>query len=707
MEEHFSSLGLTTGATTTTTNLPVLTIPVRQDASNTFAFLKNFFSPGITLAVLSTLLVLTLIASNHINQNTAIQSEVVSQVSMQHVRIAKAAQQAATGQTSVFSELQEHHNQLSHLIMLITQGGLYHDETVSPVSADLPALEDYLDDWKLADKTAQSFFTEKDSLVRFGSSMKAVSRHYNQFGRRIDELAARMTEVGHLSAEIKTLESIRVHVRDAVKNIQLMLSGEWTATEISAQLAQDRAQISIILQTLSQGRNGLAAASDKDDKIQDLLSHSYSLLQKLADNLNVIGKEITHAITIQSTSMDIANTHESMLNLTEQLQHELREQTAWITSTLNILFYGLIAGLAITLPFFIRSQRQKSLKQEILNHKQDLLSHNEIIQTQKAMQTLLLDMKKIADGDLTVRTDITHHMTGSVADAINCTIEELHTLVEQVNQASTLVVQASQQAQQVAVELLSAEQLQSEKIEESTIAVLGMSDSITEVSDMATESARVAKQSLAAAEKGASAVRETITGMNDIRTHIQDTSKRIKRLGESSQEIGEIVTLMTDITEQTNVLALNAALQATAAGEAGRGFTVIAQEVQRLAERSTEASKQISELILTIQHDTQDAIAAMERSTMGVTQGTQRSDSAGRALEEIEQVSKQLATLVTSIFEATSTQTSSANKVVANMEEILHITRQHTVGTRLATTSVKQITGFATELKASVANFKV
>ena len=257
----------------------------------------------------------------------------------------KAAQQAATGQTSIFSELQEHHNQLSHLIMLISQGGVYHDETVSPVSADLPALEDYLDDWQLADKTAQSFFTEKDSLIRFGSNMKAVSRHYSQFGRRIDELVARMAEVGHLSAEIKTLESIRVHVRDAVKNIQIMLTGEWTATEISAQLAQDRAQISIILQTLSQGRNGLAAASDKDDKIQDLLSHSYSLLQKLADNLNVIGKEITHAIAIQSTSLDIANTHESMLSLTEQLQHELREQTAWMASTLNILFYGLIAGL--------------------------------------------------------------------------------------------------------------------------------------------------------------------------------------------------------------------------------------------------------------------------------------------------------------------------------------------------------------------------
>jgi twitching motility protein PilJ len=316
-------------------------------------------------------------------------------------------------------------------------------------------------------------------------------------------------------------------------------------------------------------------------------------------------------------------------------------------------------------------------------------------------------MKKIADGDLTIRTDINDPMTGAIADAINYTIEELHTLVEQVNQASVMVVQASHQAQHVSSDLLTAAQYQSEKIEETTLAVVGMTESITEVSDMAMESARVAKQSLATAEKGTLAVRESIAGMNEIRTHIQDTSKRIKRLGESSQEIGEIVALITDITDQTNVLALNAALQATAAGEAGRGFTVIAQEVQRLAERSAEASQQISELIIAIQGDTQDAITAMERSTLGVTKGAQRSDAAGRALEEIEKVSKHLAQLVSNIFDVTNTQTQAANKVVSNMEEILYITRQNTEGTRKTTTSIKQITGFASELKASVSNFQV
>ena len=195
--------------------------------------------------------------------------------------------------------------------------------------------------------------------------------------------------------------------------------------------------------------------------------------------------------------------------------------------------------------------------------------------------------------------------------------------------------------------------------------------------------------------------------MNEIRTYIQETSKRIKRLGESSQEIGEITALISDITEQTNVLALNAAIQATAAGESGRGFTVIAQEVQRLAERSAEATRQISVLVKNIQGDTKDTIAAMEKSTAGVAEGAKRSDTAGQALEEIEKVSKHLAQLVTGIYENTHEQAQAADKVVQNMEEILSITRQTTDGTKQTVTSVKKINGFATELKASVSTFKV
>jgi len=234
-----------------------------------------------------------------------------------------------------------------------------------------------------------------------------------------------------------------------------------------------------------------------------------------------------------------------------------------------------------------------------------------------------------------------------------------------------------------------------------------MANSIQEVDSSANKATEVGRRTLAATEQGGQAVRNTITGMDGIREQIQDTSKRIKRLGESSQEIGEIVDLISDITEQTNVLALNAAIQAASAGEAGRGFSVVAEEVQRLAERSAEATKQIGALVRTIQSDTHDAVAAMERSTLGVVEGAKLSDMAGQSLREIEQVSNELATLINSISVSTQVQTDMAGEVAKTMKNILQIAQQTSDGTRLTANSVAQLTNLANDLKGSVAGFKL
>ncbi len=702
MEDHFSKFRLTTGIAAIKTNLPVITLPLKRSVSKHTILLNNSWTLGATLMLSMLFMLITVIVSEQKIKHSTTQSALISQLQIHHLQLPKTAQQAFSGNSIAFTQLQDNQSQLNQYLSLLFQGGIYRNEKITPISdLSLPSnLETYHKNWQLETQKIDLILNHQESLIKLANSMRVISTTHNQMARRIEELINRMIEIGNLSHEIKTMDTIRVHVRNVAKNIKTILPNELLPAEITAQLAQDHTQISAIMQILSQGNNGLGAASDKDETIQDLLSHVYALMRKFDDHLNIIKKEIPPAITVQSAIHQIMDNNDTMLDMVKEFDHEIQVQATHTVSLLNSLIYALSAVLIIIALLFARSLRQNVRKQE-------LVSRNEIEKAHKAIQTLLNDMKKIADGDLTVRTDITNHMTGAIADAINCTIEELHTLVEQVNQASALVVQASNQAQYVSSGLLTAAQQQSAKIEETTIAVLGMTESITEVSDMATESAKVAKQSLATAEKGTLAVRESIAGMNEIRTFIQDTSKRIKRLGESSQEIGEIVALITDITEQTNVLALNAALQATAAGEAGRGFTTIAQEVQRLAERSAEASKEINELIITIQGDTQDAIAAMERSTLGVTQGAKRSDAAGRALEEIEEVSKQLAQLVTNIFDATNIQTRAAHQVVDNMEEILHITRQNTEGTRQTTTSVKQITGFASELKASVSNFKV
>ncbi len=366
----------------------------------------------------------------------------------------------------------------------------------------------------------------------------------------------------------------------------------------------------------------------------------------------------------------------------------------------KLLITSLLVLMVIAAVLFIRSF-SSNLRNKLLQGKQD------VEHTQQAILRLLNEMEKPTDGDLTARMSVTESITGTIADAINLTIEELQGLVKKVDYASTHVINTSVQAEKISSDLLAAAQTQSQKIEVTTITVLGIAESLETVSRSANACAEVSRQSLQAAESGALAVQDAINGMNEIRTYIQETAKRIKRLGESSQEIGEIVTLISDITEQTNVLALNAAIQAASAGEAGKGFSVIAQEIQRLAEHSAEATKQISTLIRNIRGDTQDTIIAMERSTAGVVEGTRRANATGDALEEIETVSKQLAQLVAEISTSTQKQTLITSEIAESMENILAITRQTTEGTTSNAESVKQIAEHAARLKTSIARFKV
>lgn len=326
---------------------------------------------------------------------------------------------------------------------------------------------------------------------------------------------------------------------------------------------------------------------------------------------------------------------------------------------------------------------------------------------QAAILRLLEEMGDLADGDLTVKAKVTEDITGAIADSVNYTVTELRTLVERVNHASAEVTAKSQGAEVLSGQLRDAAQRQADEIRQASAQVQSVAESVKNVSAKATDSATVAAQSLTAAEEGGAAVENSIRGMNEMRENIQETSKRIKRLGESSQEIGEIVELISDITDQTNVLALNAAIQAAAAGDAGRGFAVVAEEVQRLAERSGEATKQIGALVKTIQRDTQDAVLAMERSTVGVVEGAKLADVAGGSLRKIREVSSSLALIIDEIFGAAKQQAVVAEGVSLTMTSILGITDTNTEGTLKVSEAVAQLTGLATDLKQSVASFKV
>ncbi len=384
----------------------------------------------------------------------------------------------------------------------------------------------------------------------------------------------------------------------------------------------------------------------------------------------------------------------------EQENNALVEsQTLFIQAVLvGLLLLGLV--LLMLMYFYGKKQTAQSITLT------DRLA-KEGLDNQEAVLQLLDEMGDLADGDLTVKAEVRDNIAGAIADSINYTIDSLRDLVGEINRATEQVTSATSVAQGTSDQLLSAAETQSVQITQATEAVNDMTRSILQVSSNAAQASQVAQRSLEAAIQGSQAVQNTISGMNEIRTQIQETSKRIKRLGESSQEISEIVELISDITEQTNILALNAAIQAASAGEAGRGFTVVAEEVQRLAERSSEATKQISAIVKTIQTDTHGAVAAMEKSTEGVVEGARVADAAGQALNEIETVTTNLARLIQSISSATSAQTESATTVANNMQMIQEITTQTSQGTKLTADSVGQLTTLAVELRDSVAGFKL
>jgi twitching motility protein PilJ len=326
---------------------------------------------------------------------------------------------------------------------------------------------------------------------------------------------------------------------------------------------------------------------------------------------------------------------------------------------------------------------------------------------QEAIMRLLDELSSLADGDLTVQATVTEDITGAIADSINYAIEALRELVTTINDSAIQLDGAAKQTQGAAAHMAKASSAQSRQISSASESMADMAASIEEVSGNSERCSDVARHSVDVAHKGGDAVRRTIDGMNAIRETIQETSKRIKRLGESSQEIGNIVELINDIAEQTNILALNASIQASMAGEAGRGFAVVADEVQRLAERAANATKQIEVLVRTIQTDTNEAVVSMERSTTDVVGGALLAENAGAALEEIEQVSNQIASLVQNISASARQQAAASGNISKNMQVVREISSQTAEGSTATSTSIAKLAALSAQLRKSVAGFRL
>ena len=371
-------------------------------------------------------------------------------------------------------------------------------------------------------------------------------------------------------------------------------------------------------------------------------------------------------------------------------------------------WWVLVPTVTAVLPLLMLCARLRTAAEIALEAQEAAESQRvETDRNQQAIMRLLDEMSSLAEGDLTVQATVTEDITGAIADSVNYAVEALRKLVQTISQSAIQLDAAARQTQALASHLARASSAQSKQIGSASESIGAMAASIEEVSGNAERAADVARHSVDVAHKGGDAVRRTIDGMNTIRETMQETSKRIKRLGESSQEIGNIVELISDIAEQTNILALNASIQASMAGEAGRGFAVVADEVQRLAERAANATKQIEVLVRTIQTDTNEAVVSMERSTTDVVGGALLAENAGAALLEIDQVSNQIASLVQNISASARGQATAAQNLARNMQVLREIAAQSADSTSATSQSIVKLADLAAALRKSIAGFRL
>ena len=654
-----------------------------------------------TLLIVFALLAVVMVWINgRFNGQVAAASGTATEMQMLSQRLARGTALAVQGNAASFEAVKDSRDRFRADLDALAKGGTTRGVSLDTAgTAEIQSLiTDITGRWDRVEKNATAVVNNQQSLVSLSKGLESINQANTGLLELAQQASSQVASGGSLR-EVDFTSQLAMLSQRIAKNANSLVSSEGIDPEVAFLLGKDSGTFRDVLNGLLKGSDSLRLAPIRNDEARATLTDLQKRFVQYEAGVNAILQNMQRLVVAKQAARGINQESEPLLADTTKLAEAYEGQSLGRLIALGaaLLFALLALVMLILLGLVIRDEaRVRALESEQENKR-----------NQEAILRLLNEMGNLADGDLTVQASVTEDVTGAIADSINFTIEELRTLVKGINSATDQVAKATTDAQAISNRLYEASQRQNKEIQQASASVLQMAQSINEVSQTASQSARVAQQSLAAAEKGGQAVQNQITGMNEIRSQIQDTAKRIKRLGESSLEIGEIVELISDITEQTNVLALNAAIQAASAGEAGRGFTVVAEEVQRLAERSAEATKQIDAIVKTIQADTQDAVAAMEKSTVGVVEGTKLSDAAGQALDEIRRVSRELAELIGGISAQTQKQSASVSDVTRGMQGILKITEETTEGTKQTNVSIGQLTKLAAELRSSVAGFKV
>ena len=640
----------------------------------------------------------------------AAQVGATGQALMQSQRVAKSVSQALVGSPEAFAELKESSVALTGNVNGLKSG----NDTVTALDAShadtLGKISTLVD---RAEKNAAVVLGQQKTLTQVGQSLRSVGRQSSDLLEVAETISSLKLQQNAPPAEISAAGQLVMLTQRIGKSANEFMTMEGVSPEAVFLLGKDLNSFREIAQGLRDGSQELRLAPARDEQTRERLGALLKMYEETRTLAGGILGNLQGLVSAREAQTAVVADSEPLRKDLEALQASLSAASGLsLLSFLMLVAAALVAVLAAVGFGYVqlRESRQRQGLAELQRHsaeQQQQESKRVNDANQAAILRLMNELQTVAEGDLTQEATVTEDITGAIADSVNYTVEELRSLVGNVQSTATRVAQTTSRVETTSTELLATSTEQLREIRETGQSVLDMAARINDVSSQAQESASVARQSLKAAASGLTAVQDAIGGMNAIRDQIQETSKRIKRLGESSQEIGEITELIADITEQTNVLALNAAIQAASAGEAGRGFSVVAEEVQRLAERSGDATRQIAALVKAIQTDTQDAVAAMERSTQGVVEGARLSDNAGTALSEIDQVSRRLAELIEQISSSASKEADQANEVASNIQHIFAVTEQTGESTRTTANQVRELARMADELRQSVARFKI